>query len=228
MIFIPTHNPNKNLIRLIKKLIKKKIRRSLIFIINDGSNKGLHIFKFLRKNRINIVNIKNKKGKGNAIKVSLKIAFKKKLSFAIFADADGQHSDQDILKLFHHGNSKRFDKNKVIVTQRKFSNQMPFFSKFGNKVSSKLINILFKMDLIDTQCGLRLIPIKFFKQFTYFKNNDFDFEMICLIEAIKQDSLNSKIFIRSIYKKDRISYFNKVLDSYKIIKQIILRKIYDI
>ena len=228
MIFIPTHNPNKNLIRLIKNLIKKKIRRNLIFIINDGSNKGLQIFEFLRKNRINIVNVKNKKGKGNAIKVSLKIAFKKKLSFAIFADADGQHSDQDILKLFHHGNSKRFDKNKIIVTQRKFSNQMPFFSKFGNKVSSKLINILFKMDLIDTQCGLRLIPIKFFKQFTYFKNNDFDFEMICLIEAIKQDSLNSKMFIRSIYKKDRISYFKKVSDSYKIIKQIILRKIYDI
>ena len=228
MIFIPTYNPNKNLIYLIRELIQKKIRRSHIFIVNDGSNKGLDILKHLKKNRINIINIKSRNGKGNAIKLSLKLALKKKISFAIFADSDGQHSNHDIIKLFKYGNSTIFDENKVVVTQRRFNNQMPFFSKFGNKISSKLINILFKMNLIDTQCGLRLIPKKFFKQFSYIKNNHFDFEMVCLIEAIKQDSLNSKIFIRSIYKKDRISYFKKVSDSHKIIKQIFLRKIYDI
>ena len=119
--------------------------------------------------------------------------------------------------------SERFDFQKLVITQRNFDKKMPLASKLGNFISSLIINFMFKKKFKDTQCGLRLIPYKKYDSFLKFKNNGFDFEMKCLLICLKNDSLDSEIYIKSIYTKDRHTNFKKIEDSLLILSQIFRR-----
>ena len=223
MIFFPSFNPNENLIKTIDELLIKGIKNDDILIVNDGSRIGLDIFEFLKNKGIKILNHDKNYGKGKAIKTALQFAKDKNIKFSICADSDGQHHVDDIYYLYMFSKSERFDFQKLVITQRNFEKKMPIASKFGNFISSLIINLIYKKKFKDTQCGLRLIPYKKYDSFLKFKNNGFDFEMKCLLFCLKNNSLESDIYIKSIYTKDRYTNFKKIEDSLLILIQIFRR-----
>ena len=225
MIFFPVFNPKKDLIITIKKLLSRGINSKFICVIDDGSKIGFNIFNEINKKNILILRHKFNQGKGKGIKTALEFAKRNKIKFSIFADADGQHDVRDIILLFKIASSNKFDYKKVIITQRNFKKKIPFASKLGNFISSFLVHLIYGQKFKDTQCGLRLIPYKLYKDFLKFHNNGFDYEMKCFLYSVKQNILNSNIYIKSIYKKNRYSNFRKIRDSYMITKQIF--KFYD-
>lgn len=86
-------------------------------------------------------------------------------------------------------------------------------------MSALIFFIKFKI-FIDTQCGLRAIPIDIAKKNVSIPQNRYVFETIQLIDFFKNYKNRLKFFkIKTIYKKDNKSYFNFVKDSFEITNQ---------
>ena len=155
-------------------------------------------------------------GKGYLIKRSFRFILKKKnINGVIIADSDGQHSINDISKII-----KLFSKNldKFIIGQRKFKLlKTPFRNYIGNLISSLIFFFKFRV-FMDTQCGLRAIPLRYIKKSLKIEANDYSFEMQLLINFMSRNRNNLKLMtIKTIYKKTIKSYFDPISDSYSII-----------
>jgi len=131
VLIIPALNPDEKLITLVEKLKQNDIR---IVIINDGSEEKYdNIFKLLKyKFRCELCTHTKNMGKGVALKTGLRYASLKypDCSGYVTADADGQHSTEDILKVVD-----TLDKNpdSLVLGIRDFDKKnIPFKSRWGN------------------------------------------------------------------------------------------------
>lgn len=213
LLILPVKNPTKTLITIcnhFSKIVK-------IIVVDDGSTINREYFNLVKKKVCLLRNSKNK-GKGYSIKKAIKkIIFFKDVKGIIVADSDGQHGINDINKII-----KQFKKNKnqIILGQRNFDIfNTPIRNYIGNKMSALIFFIKFKI-FIDTQCGLRAIPIDIAKKNVSIPQNRYVFETIQLIDFFKNYKNRLKFFkIKTIYKKDNKSYFNFVKDSFEITNQ---------
>lgn len=144
-VLFPAYNEEKNIQGIIKES-KKYFKNSIIVVVDDGStDKTAKIAK--NSGAIVIKHTKNK-GKGEAIKTGLKYFLKKPIKFIIIADADRQYSIKDSKKILKGLNSADF-----VMGYRNFS-KIPFRHKLGNIVWRNTFNLLFGVNLKDTNCGL--------------------------------------------------------------------------
>ena len=93
-ICIPTYNEKKNIISLIKELIK--INQILICVVDDSSpDKTYEEVKKKFKSKINkkiiLIKRKRKNGRGTAVWDGFKQLYKKKVSLFIEMDSDFSH-----------------------------------------------------------------------------------------------------------------------------------------
>ena len=225
MIFIPTFNPDIKLIKNLDKLVKI-YPSDKIAVVNDGSynKKSFIILKKIKKKfkNIKLINLKKNYGKGYAIKSCLKYCKDKKINFALFVDDDGQHGLDDIKKFLNSHTSA----NVLVIGKRNTSiNRLPIASYLGNKISSILFYLVTNKYISDTQCGLRLIPKKFFNFGINLESNKYDFEYEFLLKYSLNKNLKT-VPIKTIYFKQNInSKFKKIKDSYLVL-DIIFSKIY--
>lgn len=139
----------------------------------------------------------------------------------IFADADGQHSSDDIIKL-----SLLDDNFSLIIGTRDFNlKHVPFSSKFGNRITSLIVYNKTKKYIKDTQSGLRLIPYKYIKDIINLEGSRYEYEINILLYFLKNDISIKEIPITTIYetKKNETSHYRCIKDSlriYKIIKNV--------
>ncbi len=210
-LILPVKNPTKELLKIVD-FFQNKVK---IIIIDDGSQINNQLFKLLNK-KILIIKNKQNMGKGYSIKRAFRFILKKKnINGVIIADSDGQHSINDISKII-----KLFSKNldKFIIGQRKFKLlKTPFRNYIGNLISSLIFFFKFRV-FMDTQCGLRAIPLRYIKKSLKIEANDYSFEMQLLINFMSSNRNNLKLMtIKTIYKKTIKSYFDPISDSYSII-----------
>ncbi len=221
MIFIPTYNPDIKLKKNLDKLTRV-IPEHIITIINDGSkstNSKIILREIAKRfKNINLVNLKKNSGKGSAIKQALKLCKKNNYKYALFIDDDGQHSVSDVHKFYI-----KYKQNKKLVIGKRNINysELPLASFIGNKISSIVVYLVTGKFFIDTQCGLRLIPQKFFDFGLGIKSNQYDYEF----EFITKYSINHTpliVPIKTIYfNKNVKSKFKKFKDSYLVLNTII-------
>jgi hypothetical protein len=215
-LILPVKNPTKEFLKIIN-FFHDKIK---IIIINDGSQTNSQFFKLSYKKALIIKNKKNM-GKGFSIKKAFRFILKKKRNIdgAIIADSDGQHSINDINKIL-----KLYSKNsnKFIIGQRKFRFfKTPLRNFVGNSISSFIFFIRFGI-YIDTQCGLRAIPLKYMEKSTKIKANDYSFESQLLIDLLTNHKEHLKFMkIKTIYKKKIKSYFDPIFDTYSIFLKLL-------
>lgn len=230
IIVIPALNPNQILLKIVSDLNVKLfdyLNTNInyeILIVNDGSNnkKSLNIINdiSLLKNT-KIIHSKKNYGKGFALKKGIKYAKENGFDFVITADADGQHSTDDIIKIFKiiSYNSKSY-----VLGVRKFDGNIPFRSKFGNLITKFLFRRIFNTKISDTQTGLRAFSKSYYDKFLNLSESKYDFEMASLITASKNGEI-VEVPIKTIYEPGNpTSYFRPLIDSSKIYS-VILRYI---
>lgn len=226
MIFIPVCNPNNELLKLLISLTKNyQIKVSDIIIIDDYSDekKTYSLFKNINKLGCIIIHNNLQKGKGASIKFSINYAIQNKIRSMIFADGDGQHTPKDIFNIYR---LSRENKNNFIIGERNFENA-PFLNKFSNIFSSYVFNNITKLNLYDTQCGLRCINYKHYNILLKIKENKFDFELVSLFQLFKNHSTFQKIKIDTVYFEFKYtSHFNKLFDTLSILKVFLKYKFF--
>ena len=132
----------------------------------------------------------------------------------VTADADGQHSVADILKL---AAELKKQPNRVVFGARQFSSNVPLRSRFGNTVSRYVYRFLIGLELADTQTGLRAVPKRLMELCLGIRANRYEFETEQLVMIKSAGMPVSQVPIETIYIDDnRESHFRPLLDSARI------------
>ena len=215
-ILIPSLNPRKNIIEIVRKLKESKF--NTIFLIDDGSKEdSKKNFRIVEEEfDVNIIVHKINKGKGASLKDGIKyIQENTNLKGIVTMDSDGQHLIKDVEKVVD-----KMNENSVVLGVRDFDKDgIPFRNKFGNKFSSWYLKVVAGKSISDTQTGLRGIPRKYFDMSVKTEGNRYEYEMNVLMEWCKDKNCKIEaVPIETVYEKNNVSYFNPILDSIRIYK----------
>ncbi len=143
-ILVPAYNEEKT-IRNVIELCKKYSPRSIILVVDDGSNdKTAEIAKNMK---VKVISHKKNKGKGEALKTGFRFFKKIGIDAVVVIDADGQYNPKDISRFF-----KELKKYDVVMGYRNFD-KIPLRHRLGNILWKTLFNLFFGTKLKDTNCG---------------------------------------------------------------------------
>jgi glycosyltransferase involved in cell wall biosynthesis len=142
-IIVAAYNEDKTIIEILKNIKKTKNNNYEyeIIVINDGSKDNT--IKLLTENSTlyhKLIDIKENKGKGFAIKEGLKIATG---NYIIFQDADLEYDPADInyfCEIY-----EKFNADLIIgsrIRYREFARSHNFFNLIGNKLLTLIFNII--------------------------------------------------------------------------------------
>lgn len=222
-LLIPCYEPDGHLIRLTEDL--RNSSGADFYMVNDGS--GIHwepVFRSLKELGANVISYPENRGKGYALRRGIEEISRsgRHYSYIITADADGQHSPEDIQKIASAAeaslmeNSGRGDAPLLIGTRDFTGKNVPLRSRFGNRFSSVYFKFVTGVTLPDTQSGLRAIPERLFELALGTPGDRYDYEMNFLIAAA--DSVRT-VPIHTVYESgNKTSHFRPVADSVRIYK----------
>ena len=216
-IIIPALNPDDRLVTFAKAL-RAATAESLV-VVNDGSKPECEpFFEALREvSDCTVLRHAVNLGKGRALKDAFNHclnAFPQLLG-AITADADGQHTVEDVLACME---KMREQPQALVMGCRCFEEAgIPARSRFGNKITRQVFRFLCGIRVSDTQTGLRGIPADFMKRLLSVHGERFEFEMNMLVECKQANVPLAEVPIHTIYLDDNASsHFNPLLDSLRI------------
>ena len=222
IILIPSLNPDEKLLQLVKSL--KELNIEKIVIVNDGSDAScLHIFeKLSREYNCTVLTHEKNEGKGAALKTGIDAINKMGLNIAgyVTADADGQHSPHDIARIAGVLNN---NPSSLILGVRDFNkNNVPFKSRYGNKITSVIFLLISGRRCSDTQTGLRGIPFNLTDEILKIDGQRFEYETNMLMQLAKNKINFIEVPIETIYvDNNRKSHFRPFRDSFLIYGQIL-------
>ena len=219
-ILIPALNPDEKLLDLIQELLESSVPVQALVVVDDGSDQQAQpIFQRLadmEDERIRILHHEVNRGKGAALKTGFKYILENfpQIQGIATMDADGQHPVDALAACIH-----QFEKHPqdLIIGARQFTNQIPWRSQFGNVLTRKLVRMLTRQNISDTQTGLRVIPRSYVRQLLSFPGERFEFEFDMLLRARKFQVKITEQPIPTIYLDgNKSSHFRVVRDSVAI------------
>ena len=216
VIVIPALNPTEKLVRLVREI--RSLFSPRIVIVNDGSDEQCaRVFKELELMGDYIITHSRNLGKGAALKTGIRHALSAYPDACgiVTADADGQHSPQDIYRL-----AQRLTESTdgiVLGVRSVDEKHVPFKSRLGNKITSFVFRLKTGIKLHDTQTGLRAIPMRYAQSVLQVNGSRFEYEMNMLLFASRMNIPLITIPIGTIYSdNNRSSHFRPVRDSARI------------
>lgn len=219
VVIIPAYEPDEHLIKLIYEF---KIHTShRLVVVNDGSVNSTHIFEKIAS-KVDLVEHKINKGKGAAMKtgVDYVLTHIPDAEGIVFVDADGQHTLESIDKVIKELVKKS---DSIILGSRDFEGDVPFKSRFGNKLTRRIFKCVCGIYLEDTQTGLRAMSITNAKRLLDIRGDRYEYEMNMLMTFAHAGIPIVEIPIATVYEegKNETTHYRPIADSIKIYKTII-------
>lgn len=220
-VIIPSLNPDNKLIAVVDALLEEGFKD--IIIVNDGSDKE-HMAPFeeaAKHTECTILTHEVNKGKGRGLKTAFEYCLenRKDIDGVVTVDGDNQHRAKDIKKC----SETMIATGNVVLGARDFSgDDVPARSKFGNNMTSGVFKVLCRLNISDTQTGLRAIPYKYLEIFDKVEGERFEYETNMLLALKKYNIGFQEEPIETVYiEENSSSHFNPVKDSIKIYKVIL-------
>ena len=222
IIVIPAYQPNERLIQLISDINKKFHKNIEIIVVDDGSGKKYSsIFESIL-HCCTVLHHSVNKGKGRALKTAYEYVMKHYLDekyIIVTVDCDGQHSLDDVVKLFEYNISHP---DTLVLGSRKLNKDVPLRSKIGNTITRSVFSFATHTFIYDTQTGLRSFSNDLIQFMIDTEGERFEYEMNVLLYSSRHFIPIHEIEIQTIYIDNNSgSHFHTIRDSYRIYKQII-------
>ncbi len=220
---MPTLNPSEKIFGVVEAV--SALGFDDIIIVNDGSKPEKEpIFQRLRENPCCTVLVHEvNRGKGRGLKTAFEYFLsrpdKDEYAGVVTIDDDGQHTPQDIKRCAE----MMLERKSVVLGVRDFdSKDVPFKSRFGNKLTALVFSAGIGMKISDTQTGLRAIPGEFLHIFLKTEGERFEYETNMLLD-IKRNSLPlDECKIETVYDDNNSgTHFRPIVDSFKIYSRIL-------
>ncbi|MCR4706955.1 MAG: bifunctional glycosyltransferase family 2/GtrA family protein [Clostridiales bacterium] len=224
LVLIPAYKPDERLVTLTKKLVDAKFP---VLLVDDGGGETFAgIFERCRALGAVVETHAVNMGKGRALKTGINRAL---LSFpgisaVVTADADGQHSVPDILRV---AEAALEHPNALVLGCRTFSGDVPFKSRWGNRITRAVYRLASGVSVSDTQTGLRGLPARSFADMARIEGERYEYEMNVLMRLKDMNLSVFEVPIETIYidEQNSDSHFNPVRDAIRIYR-IILRGLF--
>jgi|SRR5579871_1238417 len=217
MVLIPAYKPSFALTTLVRRLLASNAIEGIV-VVDDGSGPQSHpVFDDLgREKRVHVLTHPKNRGKGAALKTGFHFIAQHcpQFSGVVTADADGQHTYADILKVARELQKRPRD---LVFGARSFDHAVPTRSRFGNLLTRRVLEIVFGQKLSDTQTGLRGIPADLVAICAALRHDGYDYELEMILTMKKLGRKIRELSIRTIYiDNNKSSHFKPLLDSLRI------------
>lgn len=218
-IVLPSLDPDCKFDAVVAELVERGFEQ--IVIVDDGSDEEhqSHFEKAAAYPCVHLLRHGVNKGKGRALKTAFAYVLEKlpQSLGVITIDGDGQHLPEDILAC---GERMLRERDKVILGCRDFDQPgVPPRSVAGNKTTSRMFRLFYRIRLSDTQTGLRAIPRALLEPFTRIEGERFEYETNMLLQMKKKGIVFLEQPIKTVYdQEDYSSHYNAVKDSWRIFK----------
>lgn len=220
VILIPCYNPDELIMdNFIKELAG--MYQNIVFV-NDGCSKEHEAYFKKLEHKYPVIKHYKNFGKGRGIKNGLNYILNNfpDCKAIITADCDGQHSIKDITKCY-----KATLKNPkaLILGTRNFDDaNVPFKSRYGNKITRNVFKIFVGLSITDTQTGLRGMSRNVAEAMLTISGERYEYETNVLIACKTEEIPIVEVPIETIYiEENRTSHFNPIKDSIMIYKLFI-------
>jgi len=161
-IVIPAYNESDRFdTSNLNRIFELTTFRTRIYIINDGSTDGFpdKIKTFIENYpHLDVVlsSFQKNMGKSEALRFGCNLAIADGFEFIAIADADFSSPPEDILNLAKKLNQTDYE---IILGSRKKNNLNSIEKHFARYISGRLfsvlVQLLFRLDIYDTQCGYK-------------------------------------------------------------------------
>lgn len=221
-VVIPALNPIPGVVDMIRSLLAYGVPR--IIVVNDGSDASFQdtFERIAQIERCVVLTHSTNQGKGRALKTAFRYFMDHcpDLDGVVTADADGQHSVEDICNI---GGRLSSGVGTLILGVRNFKEEnVPPRSYIGNSITSLLFRLLYGSRLNDTQTGLRGIPAKELSWMADLKGERYEYELNMLIKARRRQLDFTLIPIKTVYFDHNAgSHYSTVKDSARIFRILI-------
>jgi len=196
-VIIPAYNEEKNIGETIRRL--KKSLEAKIIVVNDCSrDKTKQVAKSFG---VKVINHKVNKGKGEALVTGFKEILKKypDIQYVILIDADSQYDPEDATKLV-----KVLREGSDYVTGfRDWKRDVPIRHRIGNFVWRKTFNFLFKVNLLDSNCGYIGLNRKAMKIISKGSYGGYIIDNVMLSKAIENNLKIKQVPVKVHYPEKR-------------------------
>ena len=218
-VMVPTYNHASTLGQVVSEVLKNGYD---VMVVDDGSNDSTQ--QVLRKleqefsfggAKLYVESYPQNRGKGYAIRLSIRRLNELGYRYGISMDADGQHSVKDILLFIESIDQYP---NALIIGSREVKHgNMPKKNRFANRFSNFWFALQTGRSLPDTQSGFRLYPLKKVSQIPFLTTR-YEWELEVLVRAAWAQVPLVSIPISVYYppENERVSHFRPGVDFFRI------------
>ncbi len=218
IVIIPAYEPRKEFVDYAKIVCADAMR---LIVVNDGScEKYDPIFDEIAKiENVTYLKHEQNKGKGCALKTAIKYCAEnfEDSDVIVTADCDGQHATEDVVKVYE---AVLAHKDNLVLGSRDFTlENIPPKSQLGNSMFRNAYKFFYRLEVYDTQTGLRGFTVELAKELLEVKGKRFEYEMSVLIYAKKSYIPILEVPIRTIYPdnpKDHVTHYRPIVDGMRI------------
>lgn len=211
-IVIPVHNEAQGIGGIVKAIRSQGLD---VVVIDDGSTDDSGVLA--KENGAVVIRNDGKRGKGFSLRKAFDYTLKQNYDGVITMDGDGQHDVGDIARFMEE---ITVDPNRIIAGNRMGNPRtMPWVRLLTNRFMSRIISLVCKQSILDTQCGYRYIGRDILKRLQL-ASSDFEIETEVLVQASKMGYTIFSIPIKTIYRNEK-SKINPLRDTIRFFVYLI-------
>jgi glycosyltransferase involved in cell wall biosynthesis len=191
----------------IKKIIEQtSLYVNQIIVVDDGSNDNTYkeaknTSAYLLRNKVN-------QGYGAALMSGALIAVQMGADYIVAIDGDGEHNPADITSLLKNAKANDAD---IVIGSRfivgGYAYNMSIIKFFSNKISTLMLNLLYKIKISDSQSGFRVYNKRVFK-IPLPANTNFLTPTEMLIKSAINGLIITEVPIRSKSRGQKLGHHN--------------------
>ena len=214
IVLIPAYKPDARMVELVRELRDNHLD---VMLVDDGGQEPYApLFAQCRELGAEVAVHTVNLGKGRALKTGINAALLRwpDLRAIVTADADGQHTPRDILRLIDAVDAHP---NTLVLGSRKFTGDVPFKSRWGNRITRTVYGLASGVHIYDTQTGLRGFDRDCMRLFVDVPGDRYEYEINMLLTAARAEMPIYEVTIETVYLNDNeSSHFNPLKDSLRI------------
>jgi len=185
-VIIPAYNEEATLRSFLPQMLDFCDRQGcFLLIVNDGSRDGTKdvLRSYENRNNFRWIHHKLNKGYGEAIKSGIMAAETK---YCITIDADGQHSPEDICRLYALMTERDAD---LVIGQRSEKWKDNPYRFFGKKIIRGITKMLMPLDIQDINSGMKMYRTELARTYAQLSPSNMPFSDIMTLYFVNQRHL---------------------------------------
>lgn len=224
IVLIPAYEPGDRLPTLVADLLTADPDLAVL-VVDDGSGPAFAaVFGSAAEAGARVVAHDRNRGKGDALKTGFAlIRDEYPGEDVVTADADGQHTPDDILRIADELRADAADgRTELVLGSRAFSGRVPARSRLGNAIARGLFRVASGRALRDTQTGLRGIPATLIAWSLDQPGSRFEYEQNVLLRAARGGIAMREVPIETVYlDHNASSHFRPLADSVRVMLPVL-------